>query len=39
VEIAIFRCDRRDVEMALRAAAAARGIRVAAVIAFANRGG
>ena len=38
VEIAIFRLDRRDVETALKAAAA-RGVRVTALIAFANRGG
>ena len=38
VEIAIFRFDRRDVELALRAAAAAKGVGVTAVIAFANRG-
>jgi phosphatidylserine/phosphatidylglycerophosphate/cardiolipin synthase-like enzyme len=38
VEIAIFRFDRKDVEMALTAAAA-RGIRVTALIACANRGG
>jgi phosphatidylserine/phosphatidylglycerophosphate/cardiolipin synthase-like enzyme len=38
VEIAIFRLDRRDVEAALKAAAA-RGVRVTALIAFANRGG
>ncbi len=38
VEIAIFRLDRKDVEMALTAAAA-RGVRVTALIAFANRGG
>jgi len=38
VEIAIFRLDRKDVEMALKAAAA-RGVRVTALIAFANRGG
>jgi cardiolipin synthase A/B len=38
VEVAIFRLDRRDVEMAL-VAAAARGVRVTALIAFANRGG
>jgi cardiolipin synthase len=38
VEIAIFRFDRTDVEMALRAAAE-RGVRVTALIAFANRGG
>jgi cardiolipin synthase A/B len=39
VEIAIFRFDRRDVEIALKAAAAAKGVGVTAVIAFANRGG
>ena len=39
VEIAIFRFDRRDVSFALRAAAAAKGVGVTAVIAFANRGG
>lgn len=38
VEIAIFRCDRQDIELALKAAAA-RGVRVTALIAFANRGG
>jgi cardiolipin synthase len=38
VEIAIFRLDRRDIESALKAAAA-RGVRVTALIAFANRGG
>ena len=38
VEIAIFRFDRRDIESAL-IAAAARGVRVTALIAFANRGG
>jgi phosphatidylserine/phosphatidylglycerophosphate/cardiolipin synthase-like enzyme len=38
VEIAIFRLDRRDVETALTDAAA-RGVRVTALIAFANRGG
>jgi len=38
VEIAIFRLDRKDVELALTAAAA-RGVRVTALIAFANRGG
>jgi phosphatidylserine/phosphatidylglycerophosphate/cardiolipin synthase-like enzyme len=38
VEIAIFRLDRKDIEMALKAAAA-RGVRVSALIAFANRGG
>jgi cardiolipin synthase len=39
VEIAIFRFDRRDVELTLKAAAAAKGIGVTALIAFANRGG
>jgi cardiolipin synthase len=39
VEIAIFRFDRKDVEMALKAAAAAKKVGVTAVIAFANRGG
>jgi len=38
VEIAIFRFDRKDIEMALKAAAA-KGVRVTALIAFANRGG
>jgi phosphatidylserine/phosphatidylglycerophosphate/cardiolipin synthase-like enzyme len=38
VEIAIFRFDRTDVENALKAAAA-RGIKVTALIAFTNRGG
>ena len=38
VEIAIFRLDRKDVEIALKAAAE-RGVRVTALIAFANRGG
>jgi phosphatidylserine/phosphatidylglycerophosphate/cardiolipin synthase-like enzyme len=38
VEIAIFRLDRKDVEAALKAAAA-RGVKVTALIAFANRGG
>src|SRR6476659_748292 len=38
VEIAVFRFDRKDVETALKAAAA-RGVRVTALIAFANRGG
>jgi phosphatidylserine/phosphatidylglycerophosphate/cardiolipin synthase-like enzyme len=38
VEIAIFRFDHKDIEMALKAAAA-RGVRVTALIAFANRGG
>jgi cardiolipin synthase A/B len=39
VEIAIFRFDRKDIEMALKAAAAAKKVAVTAVIAFANRGG
>ena len=38
VEIAVFRLDRKDVETALTAAAA-KGVRVTALIAFANRGG
>jgi cardiolipin synthase len=38
VEIAIFRFDRPDLEKAL-VAAAAKGVRVTALIAFANRGG
>jgi cardiolipin synthase len=38
VEIAVFRFDRKDIETALEAAAA-RGVRVTALIAFANRGG
>ena len=38
VEIAIFRFDRKDVEAALKAAAE-RGVKVTALIAFANRGG
>jgi cardiolipin synthase len=38
VEIAIFRFDRTDVEAALKAAAT-RGVKVTALIAFANRGG
>jgi polyphosphate kinase len=38
VEIAIFRFDRKDVELALKAAAA-KGVRVTALIAFASRGG
>ncbi|OYW04722.1 MAG: hypothetical protein B7X11_02610 [Acidobacteria bacterium 37-65-4] len=39
VEIAIFRFDRKDVEIALKAAALAKGVRVTALIASANRGG
>jgi cardiolipin synthase len=39
VDIAIFRFDYRDVETALRAAAAQKHIKVTALIAFANRGG
>ena len=38
VEIAIFRFDRTDIETALKAAAA-RGVKVTVLIAFANRGG
>ena len=38
VDIAIFRFDRKDVEAALKAAAE-RGVKVTALIAFANRGG
>jgi cardiolipin synthase len=38
VEIAIFRFDRKDIEMALKTAAA-KGVRVTALIAEANRGG
>ncbi|MCX6550565.1 MAG: phospholipase D-like domain-containing protein, partial [Acidobacteria bacterium] len=38
VEVAIFRLDRKDIEAAL-VAAAARGVRVTTLIAFANRGG
>ena len=38
IEIAIFRFDRKDVETALKAAAE-RGVRVTALIVFANRGG
>lgn len=38
VEIAIFRFDRNDIATALEAAAA-KGVRVTALIAFANRGG
>ena len=38
VEIAVFRFDRTDIETALKAAAA-RGVKVTALIAFANRGG
>jgi phosphatidylserine/phosphatidylglycerophosphate/cardiolipin synthase-like enzyme len=38
VEIAVFRFDRKDIESALKAAAT-RGVKVTALIAFANRGG
>jgi phosphatidylserine/phosphatidylglycerophosphate/cardiolipin synthase-like enzyme len=38
VDIAIFRFDRNDIEAALKAAAE-RGVKVTALIAFANRGG
>src|SRR5678815_6071377 len=38
IEIAIFRFDRKDIETALKAAAE-RGVKVTALIAFSNRGG
>jgi cardiolipin synthase len=38
VEIAVFRFDRTDIETALKAAAE-RGVKVTALIAFSNRGG
>ena len=38
IEIAIFRFDRRDMEMALKAAAD-RGVKVNVLIAFSSRGG
>ena len=38
IEVAVFRFDRKDVEVALKAAVA-RGVRVTALIASANRGG
>jgi cardiolipin synthase A/B len=38
VEIAVFRFDRKDIESALKAAAT-RGVKVTALIAFANHGG
>jgi phosphatidylserine/phosphatidylglycerophosphate/cardiolipin synthase-like enzyme len=38
IDIAIFRADRRDIETALKAAAA-RGVKVTALIAYFNRGG
>lgn len=38
IEVAIFRCDHKDIEMALKAAVD-RGVRVTALIVFANRGG
>ena len=38
IEIAVFRFDRKDIETALKAAAA-RGVKVTALIAFTNRGG
>src|SRR5678815_5129332 len=38
IDIAVFRFDRSDIETALKAAAA-RGVKVTALIAFANRGG
>src|ERR1700722_3715924 len=39
VDIAIFRFDYKDIEAALRAAAAQKNVKVTALIAFANRGG
>jgi phosphatidylserine/phosphatidylglycerophosphate/cardiolipin synthase-like enzyme len=39
VEIAIFRLDRKDMEGALKAAAAEKSVKVSALIAYANRGG
>jgi phosphatidylserine/phosphatidylglycerophosphate/cardiolipin synthase-like enzyme len=39
IEIAIFRFDRKDVEAALKTAAANKRVTVTALIAFANRGG
>ncbi len=39
VEIAVFRFDRKDVEVALKTAAKSKGVRVSALIAFTNRGG
>ena len=38
IEITIFRFDRNDIEEALKAAAA-RGVKVTALVAYANRGG
>jgi len=38
VEIAVFRFDRKDIELALKVAAS-KGVRVTALIAFTNRGG
>src|SRR6266700_7195639 len=38
VEIVIFRCDRREIEVAL-ANAVSRGVRVHALISYSNRGG
>ena len=38
IEIAVFRFDRKDIEMALKAAAD-RGVKVNTLIAFSNRGG
>jgi cardiolipin synthase len=38
IDIAIFRADRKDIENALKSAAA-RGVKVTALIAFVNRGG
>jgi cardiolipin synthase len=39
VDIAIFRFDYKEIETALRAAAAQKNVKVTALIAFANRGG
>ena len=38
IELTIFRFDRKDIEAALRAAAS-RGVKVSALVAYANRGG
>ena len=39
VEIAVFRFDRKDIETALKAAAAVKNVKVNALIAYTNRGG
>ena len=39
VEIAVFRFDRKDMEIALKAAAAEKSVKVSALIADVNRGG